>query len=209
MDADWQEALRERWRRLVRGLTAVTVASDAAFDELASCYAEAARHYHTLKHVVAVLDVIETNELAPPELSLAGWYHDAIYDAKADDNEARSADFAREELAKIGIPQQVTYEVGRLVLLTKTHNATACDITGQLLLDADLSVLGADARSYDSYAAAIRREYSWVPEEHYRSGRCRVLQSFLARDRIYWRLTHLEQAARRNLSREIQHLATG
>jgi len=137
---------------------------------------------------------------------LAVWYHDAVYDTRAADNEERSADLGRTTLAKLSVEPDVVQETARLILLTKTHRTTGDDTAGQLMLDADLSVLGAEPKDYDRYAAAIRREYAWLPEAEYRTGRCRVLEGFLARPRIYYRLEHAEGAARRNLRREIESL---
>ena len=43
---------------------------------------------------------------------LAAWYHDAVYDPKAKDNEARSAELAERELGALGLPAQVVKHVG-------------------------------------------------------------------------------------------------
>jgi predicted metal-dependent HD superfamily phosphohydrolase len=61
---------------------------------------------------------------------------------------------------------------------------------------------------YDAYAEAIRREYDWVPEEAYRTGRAAVLERFLTRPRLYHTaaMTTHEPAARANLRREIERL---
>ena len=90
-----------------------------------------------------------------------------------------------------------------MILTTKTHDAVD-DPDAQVLLDADLAVLGASEADYRVYAEAIRREYAWVAEADYRVGRRRVLESFLARPRIYHLLVDLEAPARRNLAAEIR-----
>jgi predicted metal-dependent HD superfamily phosphohydrolase len=93
-----------------------------------------------------------------------------------------------------------------LILKTKTHVA-GDDADAQVLLDADLAILGASEAEYQAYAENIRREYAWVPEADYRKGRRQVLHNFLTRPRIYHFLSHLEQPARRNLADEIARLA--
>src|SRR5262249_44897436 len=148
-------------------------------------YGEPGRHYHTLEHVGAVLDTLDSLGESTPALLLAAWYHDAVYDSRAADNEERSADLARATLAALGAPADGAAETARLSLLTKPHRTAEDDVAGQRLLDADLAVLGAEPATYDRYAAAIRREYAWVPEADYRAGRRRVLEGFLARPRIY------------------------
>src|SRR5262249_30754587 len=129
-------------------------------------------------------------------------------DARAGDNEERSADLAAEACREWQLHPALTDEVRRLILLTRTHDAGDDDHAGALLLDADLAILGAPAEEYDRYARAIRQEYAWVSEEEYRAGRSQVLRRFLERERIY-RLpgsTERELQARANLQRELATL---
>jgi predicted metal-dependent HD superfamily phosphohydrolase len=95
--------------------------------------------------------------------------------------------------------------VASLILKTKTHDACE-DVDAQVLLDADLAVLGATEPAYRTYADQIRQEYAWVPEPEYRIGRRRVLERFLARPRIFHLLALLEERARRNIAEEIAGL---
>ena len=181
-------------------------------DELTRRYRAADRHYHTLDHILAVLDFVQSlaSSQPAPALVVAVWFHDAVYDSRAGDNEERSAALTRTLLAPFGIAEDLLAEVERLILLTKTHRCTSEDRDGQILLDADLAILGTDADGYDAYARAIRREYAWVPEDDYRKGRTAVLEGFLKRERIYWtEMAHRtwDEAARRNLRREIGALA--
>lgn len=87
------------------------------------------------------------------------------------------------------------------------HRLAGNDVDAQVLLDADLAILGASEMEYQAYADKIRREYAWVPEPDYRKGRRQVLEKFLTRPKIYHLLTHLEEPARRNLGREIARLS--
>jgi predicted metal-dependent HD superfamily phosphohydrolase len=210
MTPDATEAVFARWERLLTPFGGADSAIRRAFDDLAARYAGLVRYYHTLDHVRAVLEVLEAAGGKAPPLLVAAWYHDAVYDSQAGDNEERSADLARAALAALNAPAAVRDETARLILLTKTHETDADDADGRLLLDADLAVLGADEAGYDRYARAIRREYAWVDEAAYRAGRRKVLQGFLDRPRIYHTpalFDRLEAAARRNLRREIAVLA--
>jgi predicted metal-dependent HD superfamily phosphohydrolase len=83
------------------------------------------------------------------------------------------------------------------------------DVNGAVLSDADLSVLGSDAFRYRAYAAAVREEYSSVPDEVFKPARAQVLTSLLdgplfhtAAGRERW-----EEAARRNIAEEIAALS--
>jgi predicted metal-dependent HD superfamily phosphohydrolase len=187
-------------------------AAGELFGDVARRYGEPARHYHTLDHVRSVLDTARslTGTALSTPLLLAVWLHDVIYEPRAADNEERSADYARRAAEQMGLSREVAEETARLILLTKTHQTIADDRDGQALLDADLAILGEDEETYDTYAAAIRREYDWVSEPDYRAGRRRVLERFLARPHIYqtsWMRQHHEGSARANLAREIARLA--
>jgi predicted metal-dependent HD superfamily phosphohydrolase len=206
MDPVSLRCLRERWNRAVDSFAVSPELADVAFANLTARYAEPGRHYHTLEHISAVLHAIEDHGDTAPALLFAAWYHDVVYDTLAADNEERSAEFGRSALAAMAVPEDVVRETVRLILLTKTHQTSQDDAPGQIMLDADLAVLGADREAYDRYAAAIRREYAWVPDVDYRAERCRVLEAFLARPRIYRLLSRAEEAARRNLRREIDVL---
>jgi len=203
------QELLERWRRLLRPLGCPDDAAERAFAEIARHYRSPERHYHTLLHLAAVLDTIDHLCQAnppPPALLLAAWLHDVIYDSRASDNEERSAAYAQSLREPLGLDTALTDEAARLILLTRAHQTTADDHCGQLLLDADLAILGAAPEEYDRYAQAIRREYAWVPEEEYRRGRAAVLERFLQRPRLFHTASlhdRVEAQARCNLLAEL------
>jgi predicted metal-dependent HD superfamily phosphohydrolase len=126
-----------------------------------------------------------------------------IYDSRTSDNEERSADYAERLCEQLSIPEGSL--VADLIRKTKTHESSG-DADTQVLIDADLAILGASESVYRIYAEQIRREYAWVKETAYGKGRRRVLQSFLDRPRIFELLRHLEEPARGNLAAEIAHL---
>jgi predicted metal-dependent HD superfamily phosphohydrolase len=171
---------------------------DEAFGRLVNLYHQPHRHYHNFDHAEMTFALL--GDHPPPALAFAAWLHDAVYDPRRSDNEERSAGLAREMLGPLGIPHPVIDETCRLILLTKSHLADDAD--GQALIDADLAILSAPEGIYEAYAAGIRREYSWVPDDEYRKGRLAVLERLLARPRIYYSPRMDEAAARRNLQRE-------
>ena len=105
-------------------------------------------------------------------MEAALWFHDAVYDSRAGDNEARSAEWARRALAELGIPPAVADDVARLVRLTD-HADPAPDPAGRLLCDIDLAILGREPEAFDTYDRHIREEYAWVPEADFRAGASR------------------------------------
>ncbi|WP_216321220.1 HD domain-containing protein [Deinococcus aestuarii] len=170
-------------------------------------YTEPHRAYHNADHVRAMLDALASRGLLTPVLSLAAWGHDLVYDPRAEGNEERSAEVFGGWLREQGAPPELEADVRTLILATR-HVAPPTTRNEALLVDADLSILGADSQTFAAYDAAIRQEYSFVPEEAYRSGRARVLRSFLDRERIFStsEFAGLELQARTNLTATLEHL---
>ena len=180
---------------------------------LEAAYAEPHRRYHTRRHIeqcLALLD--EVPDLMDSErqvLTYAIWWHDAVYDPTAKDNEAQSADMARRDLRDFDVSIHAREEVARLIRLTAGHKVEAEDRLGEILVSIDLAILGADPAEYDVYAQAVKAEYGHVPDEAWRQGRPAVLKSFLEAEFIYPDLDlrlRFEAQARENLAREIASL---
>ncbi len=178
-------------------------------------YAEPPRRYHDVRHLTEVLDAVD--ELAghahdPDAVRLAAWFHDAVYDvrAPAGASEAASADLAASVLGSLDHP--CVDAVVRLVLLTATHDPAADDADGQVLCDADLRVLAADAARYAEYARDVRAEYAHVPDPDFAAGRAAVMSALLAHDRLYaTAIAHQrwEVRGRANVTAELARLAEG
>jgi predicted metal-dependent HD superfamily phosphohydrolase len=78
-----------------------------------------------------------------------------------------------------------------------------------VVVDIDLSILGAPPETFDAYQEAIREEYSWVPGFLYRRKRKKILRSFLTRDRIFttdFFFGRYEERARQNLEGAVKTL---
>ena len=181
---------------------------------LEAAYAEPHRRYHTRAHIEACLKLLdEVQGLSAHErqlLAWAIWWHDAVYDPKAADNEARSADWAEADLGEMGVPPADRAEVARLIRLTAGHEVAPDDRLGAVLVSIDLAIIGAPPAAYDAYARAVRAEYAHVPEDLWRTGRGRVLQRFLDAPVIFpdpGLRARFEPQARANLARELATLA--
>lgn len=208
-------SLRQDWVRLLGRYGVAPADAGPVFDALAAAYSAPDRHYHTLEHLAEMFGVADRLAPAaadPDAVRLAVWFHDAVYDPRAKDNEARSADLAADRLGRFGVPPATVGRVGRLVRAT-AHLASADpppDRDAAVLLDADLAVLGASEDRYRRYAADIRKEYSFVPDGDYRVGRAAVLRLFLARPRIFRcdeMFGECEARARANLAAELAELS--
>ena len=144
----------------------------------------------------------------PNQIEMALWFHDAIYDPKAKDNEQRSAELCRRTAKEAGLPEAFVRKVYDLVLATQHHGAPEGG-DARLLVDIDLSILGRPREAFDEYETNIRKEYHFVPQDRYRSARSAVLRSFLSRPSIYstdFFRQKYESRARANLERSLVYL---
>ncbi|MCX5211313.1 HD domain-containing protein [Kitasatospora sp. NBC_00240] len=205
------ETLTDRWSALLRRCGA-GVDPEPYGRELLRRWAEPQRRYHTTEHLRAVLDHIDTlagHADDPDTVRLAAWFHDAVYKPDRSENEERSAALAVRALAEAGLPERQVAEVARLVRLTVTHHPEPGDRDGEVLCDADLAVLGGPPEAYAAYAAAVREEYAFVPDEAFRAGRAEILRGLLALPALYRTPAALERfdaAARANLAAELGRL---
>ena len=151
-------------------------------------WSEPHRRYHTLDHLGFMLRVIDDHaDCADDVLAcrLAAWFHDAVYEPFAPDNEERSAALASAVLPDLGVAADRVAEVVRLVRLTAGHKVADGDRNGALLADADLAILASPPADYARYAAAVRQEYAAVPEDAFRAGRAQILGLFLANPDLF------------------------
>jgi predicted metal-dependent HD superfamily phosphohydrolase len=202
-----RDRLRSQWRLLLPG-------TDTLGESLLDRWSEPHRRYHDLDHLAAVLAVVDRYAdlaLDADAVRLAAWFHDAVYDPLAGDNEERSAQLAEAELTGrlTGSAAGRAAETARLVRLTAGHAVGAGDANGALLADADLAILAAAPADYDRYAKAVRAEYAQVPDDAFRAGRAAVLAAFAALPELYRAVperAEWDARARANLARELRNL---
>jgi predicted metal-dependent HD superfamily phosphohydrolase len=203
-------ATPERWSRLWQA----AIGKDAPLEyyrQLVEMYSEPHRHYHNLCHISDCLDWFDRfASLArePLVIELAIWFHDAIYDTRAANNEERSAELACDWLGKVGAEPVMLDSVARLVMATKSHDSSKHP-DAPLLVDVDLSILGQPEARFWEYENQIRQEYGWVPADVFCAKRSEILKGFLSRKRLYQTgafFQKLETQARDNLTASIHRL---
>jgi predicted metal-dependent HD superfamily phosphohydrolase len=176
-------------------------------------YSEPHRHYHNLLHIEdCLMEFDRAKQLAtdPAAVELAIWFHDAVYDPRAATNEERSAELARDWLRDVHASDVLSDSVGRLVLATKSHDASL-HADAPLLVDVDLSILGRPPEQFGEYERQIREEYAFVERTVFVAKRAEILHRFLTRERIYqtdFFFHRMEAQARANLRASVQRLAT-
>lgn len=202
--------LVEAWHALLAPHSAAGDA-DATGRSVLVRWNEPHRRYHDLTHLRGVLaSVAELASYADDvdAVLLAAWYHDAVYAGTPDDEE-QSARLAESDLAALSVEPGLVAEVARLVRMTIDHDPASGDRNGEVLSDADLATLALPPEAYQHNSAAIRDEYGHVPDDAFRSGRTRMIESLLAAPNLYrtplgrqrW-----EARARANLTAELQSL---
>lgn len=200
--------MRDRWLSFCGSIGAEGPAR-ALYETIEALYAHPRRMYHNLDHIRECLDIMDEVGSAdePVGLELAIWLHDCIYEPGRPDNEPLSAEVAIMFGHELGLSDDLVKRVQALILATR-HSAPPGPGQGDddLIADIDLAILAAEPENYDRYAAAIRVEFGFAPDEQYRKGREGFLRSLLARERIY-QTDHFrvraESRARGNIEREI------
>jgi predicted metal-dependent HD superfamily phosphohydrolase len=169
------------------------------------------RRYHTFGHLEACLKEFDAaRHLAtyPGEVELALWFHDVVYSTRRSDNEARSAELAREIMA-IGRAPAIAIERVKAAIMATRHQEEPLTEDATLVVDVDLSILGQPPDVYEEFERNVRREYWWVPRRRFVAARRAILESFFKRPSIYGHAefkTRYESAARVNLEAAIARL---
>ncbi|MBM4107699.1 MAG: hypothetical protein FJ255_02625 [Phycisphaerae bacterium] len=184
-------------------------------------YTSPGRFYHTLDHVVGM--VRQVRELRGsvqlgtlPEadlrsvdfdlLELAVWFHDAVYEVGAEDNEVRSADLAAGAARAMGFSEAQVDRIKDLVLQS-AHRAPATTFAARLMCDIDLVLLGLPWEQFVAGMDLIRRECAPMPRAASQFERAAMLRSFLSRASIYQTALYRERfeaRARENIDRFIR-----
>lgn len=216
MTAEEHPELLQRWNATLRAARGHEGPDPAPYGRnLLSRWAEPQRRYHTVDHLRAVLDRIDELSDQGAEggelelVRLAAWFHDAVYRPDRSENEERSALLAERALREAGLTEHEVREVARLVRLTVSHDPAAGDLNGETLCDADLAILATDPDTYRGYAAAVREEYAFVPEDAFRTGRATVLRQLLSLPRLFhtpYGAAVWEEKARDNMEKELKEL---
>jgi len=203
--------LKERFAQNCSPFTQDHNLIEKLWQEIEKKYAEKSRHYHNLEHLGHMfreLDAVKEDISNFTNISFSVFYHDIVYDASSKKNEEKSADLAQSRLQLLSLNIDDISEIHQQILATKSHQKSEKEDTN-LLLDADLSVLGKDAATYTDYTKKIRKEYAVYPDFLYNPGRKKILQHFLQWESIFKTevfKAKYETKARENIVSEIERL---
>lgn len=201
--------LQSYWLRSCRSAPPESCAQ--VFGQVLARWSEPQRAYHTTQHLreaLTLLDAWSRGEEWPAPVALALFFHDLVYDPQRADNEDLSALAAREMLASLQLPQAQIEAVVRLIDITK-HAARPQTDDEKLMVDIDLSILGAAPERYAQYQLQVRREYAHVPEPLFTRARLALLEAFLQAPALFHTArgrAAFDAAAARNLTQEVAQL---
>ncbi len=171
--------------------------------DLLNRYTEKHRSYHNLSHIDWMLSRLDRGPEGSDVIELAIWFHDSIYQPLEGDNEAQSA---RHFSAQFGndLSRELADDVVRLIVATDPMQSRSGKADEALIVDIDLSILGAAPADYAAYRKAVRSEYSAVQDTAFAAGRDTILKSFMSAP-IYTTefFSELEDRARLNITAEL------
>jgi Uncharacterized protein conserved in bacteria len=187
--------------------------NEAEFDCISKMYNEPNRAYHNLNHVNDCLNKLDSLEAIENkiEIEMAFWFHDVIYDPYRKDNELKSAEKAKAFLIKQETDDFAISFVYDLIMAT-IHKEAPKNESEAYIMDIDISILGSDPTSYQSYCDNIRKEYKMVPGFIYKKNRIKIMEMFLNRKQLYYTSPFkdkYEEQARTNIKNELANLRKG
>jgi predicted metal-dependent HD superfamily phosphohydrolase len=198
------------WQRCAR--------PDVLMDALPICrdvidrYAEPQRRYHTVEHLTHCLvehDRASSQMSRPDPVEMALWFHDAIFEPGAADNERHSADIFV-AYGEHSLPTSFVEEVRALILLT-THRHKPDTEEGCFVVDIDLSSFGIPWDEFLRDSRRVRDERTDLGDEDYYRAQTGFLRSLLDRPRIFHTAffhSLYEDTARANIARAMQRIAS-
>lgn len=203
--------LKNQFEQLCYLFTEDQQLTNSLWKEIETKYSEKGRHYHNLLHLENMfneLEMVKSNISDFTAISFSVFYHDVVYDATSKTNEEKSAAKAEKRLAELHLDKNKISIISEQILATKSHQRSDYKDTNYLL-DADLSVLGKDFKTYLEYTQNIRKEYSIYPDFLYKPGRKKVLKHFLELKSIFktdYFKQKYEAQAKENIAEELQLL---
>ena len=198
------DQFKSHWLRFSSQLSIEQDVSQTLLNMLITAYKEPQRAYHTVQHIAECLAHFQNIQSSLNDsiaVETAIWFHDAVYDPKASDNELQSAELMKSVCNEFLSEQQIE-KVYQWIIATQKHQPSD-DHDLNSLLDIDLAILGSNAERFAEYQQQIQFEYAWVESDVYKVKRKQVLQQFEQMNPIYqtrWFRYHYEKQAKISLS---------
>ena len=204
-----KERFQRLWQRCDQAADAETV--NRVFRLLQDHYSESWRRYHTgdhLKHCLKYLDLASHLMENPDAVEMALWFHDVIYDARACDNEKRSAElFLR--LSEGHLDELFRQRVHDLIMITEHFEPPAAG-DERFIVDIDLSGFGLPWEEFERDSRNVRAEFPHLDDDEYNRRQLKFLQRLMARPTFYassFFRERYESTARENIAHRLEDMA--
>jgi len=210
------QGLKARWMKLANYIDPHPdmKVMEKWWQKLVEAYSQPHRHYHTLEHVAACLaelDRVQESFACPQVAEFALWFHDAVYEIGAIDNELRSNTMAKQCARELGLGDGFIGLTEDYIMITDYQNLPESSPDSALkVADIDCSILGQDEKTFDRYEQGIRAEYGQYSDADYNNGRRMFLMKLLTNSMIYHTPDFqelYEAKARANIARLIARLS--
>ena len=198
------DSFQALWQRCLRD-TVTDHSSAQIYQRLTQYYGDSQRFYHTLEHIKGCFVLFEKikNLLDNPDaLALAIWFHDAIYEPGACDNERRSADWFMAETD--GLFDEDLRELVCTHIMATLHCGSETGVhDSQFMVDIDLSSFGMPWPVFLRDSDNVRRERPELSDQEFYPNQCNFQKVLLERSRFFqtdYFFEHYENQARQNLT---------
>ena len=162
------------------------------FEKVIAAYSGPDRHYHNLEHLVHGLTEINAwavntgaNSTSVMTLKQAFWFHDFVQGQATEtaSDEKQSAMMLRDSKMSNGSLGMSAYQL--IMATSHFEQANIDEPLKDVMLGADLAILGQDWPVYQEYAENTRKEYlGKYTRAEYNSGRLKALKHLLAKAEI-------------------------
>ena len=180
------------------------------YRDLRAHYSEGHRRYHTpahIAHCLKLFDLASHKMDEPDAVEMSIWFHDAIYDGSASDNEERSARYFIQTCGS-DVDQAFQSKVHDLIMVT-VHKELPLTPDQRYMVDIDLSSFGLPWKKFLEDSEAVREEFRHLSDQEFYSAQTQFLQKLVARKHFcfteFFRDRH-EKTARRNIARYLDLL---
>ncbi len=204
--------LADMWNDIMISLEVPPYQAWPVFDRICSAYEATGRHYRTLGHIRTCIDhvlKIKHMVLDYDEVIFAIFLHDFVQTETGQNDVPRSVLAAQEIADELGLGADFKIVVGEIIMATSHTEGNNISFDGDIVADADLSILASDETVYRTYMANVRKEYPSIPDDKFYPERLQILKMFLDRKALY-RTNRFEKEltdrARRNLQMEIDEI---
>lgn len=198
------------WNRCQTGDNAGASADDV-YEEVHGYYSASGRHYHTPEHIDHCLrqfDLACAEMEDADAVEIAIWFHDLIFDVRANDNELQSARrFAA--LANDSMDAGFKARVHDLIMTTAPPRLPRTT-DQKFMLDIDLSSFGLPWQDMLRDSIAVRQESPQLTDAEFFPGQRAFLESLVSREHFYFTeffRSRIEDGARSNIERYLQKLS--